>query len=395
MDRLKKALSSAKKYIFIILTFIFFYVALFFKDANLLSVFVLLNVLSVFLILNILSKLKYSFVLFLLLTIACTIDTFFAFYYRDNILFGILASILETNPTEATGMSKALFSVWLIIFIVNFTLLFFSKKELKDVNLGIKRSLLLLAAYFIILASSFLFFIYSDMKLYSEFDQNKFAPTSQLAKERCPIIYYVLPDLGSYYIEKMGYKQYEETTRTLPDGVTEDNEKPRLEKAYIIIGESSSSTYFSLYGYHQKTTPFLDSLKLHNSENFIYYNSLSPAALTREAIRLTLTYASPLQLDDFYKYHNIIELTKDKGYETFWISNQYKGGSYDTYIAMIASQADYSRFEIDPTEDFVLLDAMQPLIEEDKKTSIFPSYDEQSYALLARRRQHRRRTIPW
>lgn len=371
MDTLKKALSSAKKYIFVILTFVFFYVALFFKDANLLSVFVLMNVLSVFLILNILSKLKYSFVLFLLLTIACTIDTFFAFYYKDNILFGILASVIETNTNEATGVSKALFPIWITVFIVNFILLFFAKKELKEIKLNVKSSLLLLVGYFTILISSFFISIHSNIKLYSEFDQNTFAPISSLAKERCPIIYYTLPDLGSYYIEMRGYKQYEATSRTLPNGIAFDEKKSQLQKVYFIIGESSSSKYFSLYDYPKKTTPFLDSLKQNKSENLIYYKGFSPAALTREAIRLTLTYASANHLEDFYEYKNIVELAKESGYETYWLSNQYRGGSYDTYIAMIAKHADYSRFEINSIEDFSLIEAMQPFLEDDKKQIFF------------------------
>lgn len=367
MSTAKKVQSFIKKYKFSLLSFIFFYIALFSKDANLLSLFTLANILSILLIVNIFSKLKYSFVLLLLLIIACTVDSFFAFYYKDHILFGILASILETNLFEATGMSKALLPIWLSIFAIIFILLFFAKKELKEVKLEIKKSLLILASYFIVLALSFAISIYADTKYYSEARVNIFAPISELAKKRTPLLYYTLPDLASYYNEMREYKQYKTDVRILPEGVTFNNEKAKLEKVYIVLGESSSSKYFSLYGYNKNTTPFLDSLQQMNPSPLFAYKGLSPAALTREAVRLTLSYTAANHLDNFYKYKNIIELANDAAYETNWLSNQYRGGLYDTYIAMIAKDANYSRFEINPSEDFSLVKVMQELLKEDKK----------------------------
>lgn len=367
MDTFKKILSSARKYIFIILSLIFFYIALFFRDVDLLSVFVLLNILSILVIVNIFSKLKYSFILFLLLVVACTVDTFFAFYYKNHILFGILASILETNWDEAVGVSMTMFPVWASIFIICFLLLFFAKKEMKEISLSIKSSLLLLAGYFILLISSLFFSIYTSGQYLSESKINIFTPMSTIAKKRAPLIYYTIPDLGSYYKEMSGYKQYETDTRTLPEGVKQNKEKAQLEKVYLIIGESSSSKYFSLYGYPQKTTPFLDSLRQHNTTHFFAFEGFTPAPLTREAIRLTLAYTTVKQMDNFYKYKNIIELANDSQYQTLWLSNQYRGGIYDTYIVMIARKANYSRFEINPIEDFSLIDVMQEFTEDNKK----------------------------
>lgn len=363
----EKAKSFLKKYIFIIISFIFFYIALLFKSTEIQPLWALMNIASILLIVNIFSKLKYSFFFFLLLVIACTVDTFFAFYYKDQILFGILASILETNIFEATGVSKALFPVWIGIFAVNFTLLFFSKKELKEINLNIKKSLFILFIYFGILICSFFYSISTNQKYYSEFNVNVFAPITNMAKERCPLIYYTIPDLGSYYNEMKEYKQYETDIRILPEGVAYKKDKTKLKKIYFIIGESSSSKYFSTFGYQKPTTPFLDSLQSSSPDKLIAYEGFSPAALTREAIRLTLSYATPKNLDHFYKYNNIIELANHSGYETYWLSNQYRGGLYDTYIAMIAKESNYSRFEINPIEDFSLINVMQDFLKEDKE----------------------------
>lgn len=371
MDTIDKVKSFSKKYIFIILSFIFFYIALYFKNADLLSVFTLLNVLSVLLILNILSKLKYSFILFLLLVVACTVDTFFAFYYKDNILFGILASILETNLLEATGVSMALFPVWMSVLVINFVLLFFAKKELKEIKLNIKHSLLLLGTYLVILASSFSYSIYNNERIYADFTVNAFGAINNIAKERSPLIYYTFFDLGTYYNEMSGYKKYKTDKRTLPNGVTLNKEKRQLEKIYIIIGESSSAKYFSLFGYPKETTPFLDSLKQAAPQSIIAYKGITPAGLTRDAIRLTLTYAAPNNPKDFYSYKNLVELAKDAGYETSWLSNQSRGGAYDTYIVMIGNEADHHRFEINPVEDFSLVKEVQPLLNGDKKQAFF------------------------
>lgn len=333
-----------------------------------------MNVLSVFVILNILSKLKYSFILFLLLVITCTVDLFFAFHYNNHILFGILASILETNWNEAIGVSMTMFPIWASIFIVCFVLLFFSKRELKEIKLSIKNSLILLATYFFLLISSFFFTIYTASdggRLYANFKTNSFGILSHFSKERSPLLYYIIFDLASYYTEMNSYKEYKTTERTLPAGITIDKEKKQLERVYIVVGESASSKYFSLYGYPIKTTPFLDSIQQHTPQNIIKHEGLAPAALTREAIRLTLTYSTPRNINDFYKYKNIVELFNDEGFDSYWLSNQHRAGVYDTYVVMIAQKADYQRFRISHTEDFALVDAMLPLIDRTKKQVFF------------------------
>lgn len=374
MDKLKKVLSFCKKYIFIILSFVFFYVALSFKrDLNLFSLLVFLNVLSIFVILNILSKLKYSFILFLALVIACTVDTFFAFYYKDYILFGILASILETNLNEAVGVSMTMFPIWMSVFAACFVLLFFAKKELKEVDFSIKKSLMSLGIYVVILVSYLFYSGYTSSNhiVYVNFVANSLGELTILSKRFSPLIYYTAFDLGSYYKEMNGYKQYKTTERSLPQGVTYDKEKQHLEKVYVIIGESSSSKYFSLFGFPKDTSPFLDSLKQASPENMIYYQGIAPAPLTREAIRLTLSFTTPLHLDYFNKYKSLVEIANDAGYESLWLSNQNRGGSHDTYIVMMANEANHCRFGIDIDEDFTLIEEMKPLQVEGKKQIFF------------------------
>lgn len=373
MDIFKRILRSAKNYIFVILSFIVFYIALSFRDLNLLSFLVLLNILSIFVILNILSKLKYSFILFLLVVIACTVDVFFAFYYKDYILFGILASILETNIDEAIGASVTMLPIWLSVFALCFILLFFAKKELKEIKFSIKRSLFSLGTYIIILISYLLYSTYtsSNHMLYVNFVANSLGELTILSKRYSPLIYYTFFDLGSYYKEMNGYKQYKINSRILPNGVTVNTKNTQLEKVYVVIGESSASKYFSLYGHPLKTTPFLDSLSLSEPDKILSYQGVAPAPLTREAIRLTLSFATPLHLDYFNKYKNIVELANDVGYESSWLSNQNRGGTHETYTIMIANEANFQNFRIDVNEDFTLLKEVQLLQKENKKQIFF------------------------
>lgn len=130
----------------------------------------------------------------------------------------------------------------------------------------------------------------------------------------------------TYLYYKVDYersKRMLERPRTIPVGVElEDKSESLYEKVFFVMGESSTASHYSLYGYDRPTTPFLDSLSSIENSPLKYYDAVAPACITTNAIRQILSFANPLNMDDFYKYKWITELANDVGYETIWISNQ-------------------------------------------------------------------------
>ncbi len=110
------------------------------------------------------------------------------------------------------------------------------------------------------------------------------------------------------------------------------------EKIVIVIGESAVRDRMSLYGYPEKTTPFLDSL------NPWHFNGIAAANQTRYAVPQLLTRATVRNFNAFFHSQSLVSELKECGYETYWISNQGGLGVNETYITSIASEADHRSF---------------------------------------------------
>lgn len=121
----------------------------------------------------------------------------------------------------------------------------------------------------------------------------------------------------------------------------------------LIIGESMRKDYMSAFGYPLPTTPFL------NKANGIFYrNYISTAPNTFLSLPRTLALSSGVNVDIS---HNIINLAKQAGYETFWLSNQGFLGDFDLPTSKLATYSDHQiflkkgDFESLNTDDYSLL----------------------------------------
>lgn len=105
----------------------------------------------------------------------------------------------------------------------------------------------------------------------------------------------------------------------------------------VIIGESVQRDYLSLYGYPEKTTPFLDSMPVTVVDDYI-----STSANTATSLPRTLAY-----MDANRKIHsamNVVTLANQANYNTIWISNQGFVGRNDTNVSQIAIHANHQFF---------------------------------------------------
>jgi glucan phosphoethanolaminetransferase (alkaline phosphatase superfamily) len=118
----------------------------------------------------------------------------------------------------------------------------------------------------------------------------------------------------------------------------------RLDNVILIIGESLSSRYMSLYGYDQPTTPELLTLK-QTDTNLIALKALASGVFTDSSVPMILNIEKrPNAIKHILSTQtNLFRLAKENGYTTHWISAQsndgfsyirsYMGLRYiDTYI---------------------------------------------------------------
>lgn len=112
---------------------------------------------------------------------------------------------------------------------------------------------------------------------------------------------------------------------------------PKYDNQIIVIGESVPREYLSLYGFKEKTTPFLDSAPVKFIDHYV-----SAAPNTATSLVRTLAYMDENHDIDIKK--NVVTLANQAGYNTIWISNQGFMGKNDTAVSKIAIHADHKFF---------------------------------------------------
>jgi glucan phosphoethanolaminetransferase (alkaline phosphatase superfamily) len=108
------------------------------------------------------------------------------------------------------------------------------------------------------------------------------------------------------------------------------------ENVVLIIGESMRTDYMSAFGYPLPTTPFLSDVK-----GTFYRNYVSTAPNTFLSLPRTLALSTGDNVDISY---NIVNLAKQAGFETFWLSNQGFLGDFDLPTSKLATYSDHQIF---------------------------------------------------
>lgn len=140
-----------------------------------------------------------------------------------------------------------------------------------------------------------------------------------------------------------GVSQTKQQLATLRKMVNEsswhDSVRQGPVKDYVlVIGESARRDYFHCYGYPVENTPFLDKVPATIVDGFT-----SADTYTVGSLRLMLTDGDKEKRQPRYD-RNVIDLARDAGIETVWLSNQGMVGVHDTPVSAIASRADETFF---------------------------------------------------
>lgn len=108
----------------------------------------------------------------------------------------------------------------------------------------------------------------------------------------------------------------------------------------LVIGESTTRTRMSLYGYERNTTPLLDQL-YQQDKNLIKFNDvITSRPYTIEVLQQVLTFADEQHPDLYLQSPSIIQIMKQAGYKTYWITNQQTMTARNTMLTMFSQQAD-------------------------------------------------------
>ena len=154
-------------------------------------------------------------------------------------------------------------------------------------------------------------------------------------------------------------------------------QKNQIDNVILVIGESLSLHYMSLYGYKKDTTPELN--KLSKLDNIYVSKALSAGVFTDCSIPMILNVAQrPNAIEHILSNKaNLFKMAKNNNFATYWISAQAKDGfSYiRSYMGLkyIDNYIDSSNFGFDKYTsvlDHILYDKLTSIDLNNKKNFI-------------------------
>ncbi|MCC7331030.1 MAG: sulfatase-like hydrolase/transferase [Flavobacteriales bacterium] len=108
------------------------------------------------------------------------------------------------------------------------------------------------------------------------------------------------------------------------------------ETFVLVIGESTARGHLELYNYYRKTTPNLQKMK---NDLVVFQDVISPHTHTIPCLEKMLTLGNYENPDKKFE-GSIIDILKESGFKTYWISNQIPVGIYETMTTTFAKSCD-------------------------------------------------------
>jgi heptose-I-phosphate ethanolaminephosphotransferase len=150
----------------------------------------------------------------------------------------------------------------------------------------------------------------------------------------------------------MGYLQYQKQLENMQALLSKNNQLAPLEDlklinteqtstVVLVIGESTNRNHLGLYGYQRDTSPRLGRIK---KELAIFNKVISPRPYTIEALEQVLTFADQENPDLVMTKPSLMNMMKQGGYKTFWITNQQTLTKRNTMLTTFSQQMDVQKY---------------------------------------------------
>ncbi|UDG80622.1 Phosphoethanolamine transferase EptC [Candidatus Hartigia pinicola] len=258
--------------------------------------------------------------------------------YGQQISQSVMFIIFETNTNEANEFLKQYLSCKVIVVVLLYTLVgMFLWTFIKPVTLPISKRLMISLLIFILL-----------------FGIPYYKKSIQQNKSLIDIISYLNSKLAysapwqfisSYFLYKHQLAHIEtliyDNNKILPLKNLIDTNGNKTRTFVLVIGESTSRDRMSLYGYKRPTTPKLQKIKRNYPNNFAVFNNvITSRPYTIEALQQILTFSSKDNPDIFDSHFSIMNMMKQAGFKTFWITNQQTITERNTLLTAFSQQTD-------------------------------------------------------
>lgn len=241
----------------------------------------------------------------------------------------VYSAIFGTDKNEVIGFLPAYLTLSLGVYVLLFMLaIIFTYYFSKVVSHKLSKNKLM-AILFLPLVLMLALFIKGSTLKYYHFKRSSFRSIFAYIDYQNEI------HRLEYAIKEKGKRQFKEVRKG----------KSLMGKSTVVfvVGESTGKHHWSLYGYDRKTSPLLDDL---STNLYCYKNVVSPNAHTIESLTKVLTFVNgnDNSKEFLYRHGSIIELLKQAGVKTYWLSNQAALGPFETPVTSLIYQADEKHF---------------------------------------------------
>ena len=253
--------------------------------------------------------------------------------YNQEFSQSVIFIVFESNISESKEFLQTYFSWWIIpIFFIYTLIAYFIWKDLDNIEIQNKSKLIL------ILFSLFITtFTFNKTYLLSNFNFDK-AMNKQLDNMQAASPWNLI---AGYIKYKQDLNQMENLLSKNSSIPPLNNMKVKMENQpntlVLVIGESTNRNRMSLYGYNRKTTPILDAKR---NDLLVFDNVFSARPYTIEILQQALTFADEENPNLYISKPNILNIMKQAGYTTYWVTNQQTQTTRNTMLTTFSKMAD-------------------------------------------------------
>jgi heptose-I-phosphate ethanolaminephosphotransferase len=270
----------------------------------------------------------------LLLWLTSLVSIAYFCIYGQEFSQSVIFTIFESNPAESQEFIAQYFVWWMIpVFLAHTLAGWLLWRNVKAFEMPTKKALwvsgFIIIALIIYPLFKYKFIDHDPVDLVVEKLQVRFEPAVpwQLV---------------------IGYVQYREQLTNMQALLKGNAQIPPLQNLQdknadlpatlvLIIGESTNRQHMSLYGYPRKTTPLLDAMK---DEMLVFKQVIGPRPYTIEALQQVLTFADQQHPDLYLTKPSIMNMMRQAGYKSFWITNQQTMTKRNTMLTTFSKYTD-------------------------------------------------------
>jgi heptose-I-phosphate ethanolaminephosphotransferase len=254
--------------------------------------------------------------------------------YQQEFSQSVLFVIFESNLAESSEYIENYFRWWMIpVFGMHTLIAFLLWKRIKPIQITTKSAVL---SSLLILTFLFFYPIFKESVLREETWPDV---VDKLQRRIEPAEPWQLIMGYAQYLEQLAAMEHlVETNKDLPPLENLSDEYAGLPSTLVlVIGESTNRQHMSLYGYSRNTTPELVKLK---DELAVFNQVVSSRPTTIEALSQVLTFADQEHPDLHLTKPSLMNMMKQAGYKTYWITNQQTISKRNTMLTSFSKQMD-------------------------------------------------------